>query len=112
MERVPTDDKDRPTVPIKILETKVFVDPFADAEAAKLAEQDKAKSEQEKARVNEAAAEQVSSKPVTGAVGMYLKPVDTKRKSSAETEVKFAAPVKQKKKARSGTGGFGDFSAW
>ena len=48
MERVPTDDKDRPTTPVVVEGVEVFVDPYADMAAEEEAEEAAAKAKEDK----------------------------------------------------------------
>jgi len=108
MERIGTDNKDAPVEEIKIEKVSVFVDPFLEIEE-ELAEQ--------RAKELAAAAEELKSlpKPVekkqkayTSGVGKYINPAVKKEAKRAVEEQ--AGP--SKKKPKSGSYGFKDFSAW
>ena len=127
MERVPTDDKDRPTMPVVVEGVEVFVDPYADMAAEEEAEEAAAKAKEDKeARerseamnpgkwwsnpAEEAAREDerrgVAAPKATGTgVGKFL----TKRpaEGGANGDAPAAATAKRSKPA----GGYGNFDAW
>merc|ERR1719154_544823 len=104
MERIGTDNKDAPVEEIKIEKVSVFVDPFLE-----MAEQ--------RAKELAAAAEELKALPrpvekkqkaYTSGVGKYINPQVKKEAKRAVEEQ--AGP--SKKKSKSGSYGFKDFSAW
>ena len=126
MERVPTDDKDRPTTPVVVEGVEVFVDPYADMAAEEEAEEAAAKAKEDKeARerseamnpgkwwsnpAEEAAREDerrgVAAPKATGTgVGKFL----TKR--PAEGGANGDAPAAAAKRSKP-AGGYGNFDAW
>ncbi|KAJ4767407.1 Peptidyl-prolyl cis-trans isomerase-like 2 [Rhynchospora pubera] len=116
MEKVPTDDDDRPLEEIKITGVTVFVNPYTEPDE----EEEKAKEEEEK---NKNAEEDnvnvglwlsntgtVATAGKGGGVGKYLKPRGTS-KAEATTGDEVASVVDNSSKKRK-VGGFNDFSGW
>ena len=122
MERVATDDKDRPLQPITIEQVEVFVDPYEDAakEEEEKAKKEKEKEERDNKERVEAlnpgkwwsnpageAAREAGDAPVAkvgGGVGKYVNSVATKRPSD---NANGAAPKRTKP-----SGVYGNFDAW
>ncbi|XP_031551491.1 RING-type E3 ubiquitin-protein ligase PPIL2-like [Actinia tenebrosa] len=111
MEKVETDDKDRPKETIKILKTVVFTDPFAEVdevlrlEKEKEAEAERQRQEEADKARKRAAAESGPKVHRPGAVGKYI---PRKAGKSSQDDDSLDQPVKKKIKAS----GFGDFSSW
>ncbi|XP_076346199.1 RING-type E3 ubiquitin-protein ligase PPIL2 isoform X1 [Tachypleus tridentatus] len=110
IERIETDDKDKPIEDIKILKTTVFVNPYeeVDEQLAKERAEEYEKKEEEKKSMalNKQTTEEksIKLKVFRKGVGKYLD-----LENSKETDVPTPS-LKKKKKAV--TEGFGDFSSW
>lgn len=111
MEKVETDDKDKPKEEIKILKASVFVDPYEeiDEQLAKerTEEEEKAKKEEAaiKAKLAQAAAKLVAH---SKGVGKYITPSVVSKLTTTRSEGEPSVLKKVKK----GVGRFGDFSSW
>lgn len=105
MEKIETDNNDKPLQEIKILKVMVFVDPFqeADDQLAKLREEEKAASEKIIEKTPEP--EKKKLKAYHHGVGKYINSALQVQKEDGEEEEK---PKKKKIVAN----GFGDFSNW
>ncbi|KAK3579828.1 hypothetical protein CHS0354_029558 [Potamilus streckersoni] len=114
IERVETDKNDRPLEEIKIEESIVFVNPYdeVDEELRKEREDElsrQVKEAAEKKKVGKKKDDNDKPKTFKQGVGKYINPSAMKRdaESSADTPSEIA-----KKKSKTTTGGFGDFSSW
>ncbi|KAL3856896.1 hypothetical protein ACJMK2_011602 [Sinanodonta woodiana] len=112
IERVETDKNDRPLEEIKIEETIVFVNPYdeVDEELRKEREDElsrQAKEEADKKKVVKK--DDDKQKTFKQGIGKYINPSAIKRgaESIADTPSEIA-----RKKMKTTTGGFGDFSSW
>ena len=108
MERIGTDNKDRPVEDIILERASVFVDPFteADEELAREREEELNKSNVKDDK-KEAAAEPVRKVFKTSGVGKYINPTIKKEARKAEPE---GEPVK--KKVKNNAYSFGNFNSW
>lgn len=108
MERIETDDEDRPIEDIKIIEVVAFVDPFqeVDDELQAAREEERKKLEREKVEKSQTAVSQLSLKIYHSGIGKYINPA--KRNTNEQQDL---GPVEKKKK-KVVTGGFGNFSGW
>ncbi len=117
LERVETDNKDRPIEDLVIQRTSVFVDPFAEADEQLAKER---AEETERTRVKEAdLAAKKEKKPerkVYGSgVGKFINPAVKKEARRAEADGASAlssGPPQAKKKKKAAKTSFSDFSAW
>eukprot|EP00056_Hartaetosiga_gracilis_P005770 m.88742 g.88742 ORF g.88742 m.88742 type:complete len:540 (+) comp12273_c4_seq7:44-1663(+) len=125
MERIPTDDKDKPTKEIKLFDIQVFKDPFKDYEESLVT----AAEDEKKRKLEEAARKEKELQVYRTGVGKYIskKPTSTTSSSSSTTTSSTSAKrsfhvsssqqpnslsTKQKKPKKTSGGGFGDFSSW
>jgi peptidyl-prolyl cis-trans isomerase-like protein 2 len=123
MERIETDDGDRPKEAITIIKAKVFVDPFKDLEVQEQQERDAAVAATAKAKAAAESTVPALAGPVapvhakSGGVGRYIKPAaaaaaaPTPAPTSAHAAPQITLPSAKKAKKKGG-GGFGDFSGW
>lgn len=137
IERVPTDEKDRPLSPGVVIEgAEVFVDPFERGEGEEEDESDEEDEGDEEGQAGRAAAKRAAAAeaeaegrkrarwfsgpaPVVfaggGGVGRYLgdaaaaAPVAWQPQAQQQQQARAAAPPAKKK---GGGGGFGNFDAW
>ncbi|XP_049830102.1 RING-type E3 ubiquitin-protein ligase PPIL2 [Schistocerca gregaria] len=107
MERIETDNKDRPIEDIIIQKAQVFVDPYQEADEQLIAERE------EEARKAEAAAKELKKKSAGGnlkvfreGVGKYINMEEISKNDAAENS---GGPPKKKKNIGYS---FGDFSSW
>lgn len=108
MERVKTDEDDKPLEDIVIEKVTVFVNPFAEVDAQK-AEEDKARREAQAKEKAQAVQQPKEVKPVKSGVGRYIgttQPSDATKRAMQDDD---HAEAKKKKTAHKG---FGDFSSW
>uniref|UniRef100_A0A0L8H2N3 Uncharacterized protein n=1 Tax=Octopus bimaculoides TaxID=37653 RepID=A0A0L8H2N3_OCTBM len=115
MEKIETDDNDKPLEDIIIEDTIVFVDPFKEAEELlkKEREDEIKKEEEEKAKLKSWKVEKKSSEEnnlvaFKQGVGKYINPSVMKRSKESDTS---DVSDTTKKKTKLSTG-FGDFSTW
>jgi len=107
MERIGTDNKDRPVEDIIIEKTLVFVDPFeeADEELAKDREEEENRGkDEEKSEVKE----EPVRKAFTSGVGKYINPSLKKEARKAEPREEQSS----KKMKKNASYSFGNFSSW
>ncbi|XP_013789836.1 peptidyl-prolyl cis-trans isomerase-like 2, partial [Limulus polyphemus] len=107
IERIETDDKDKPIEDIKILKVAVFVNPYEEVDeqlAKERAEEYKKKEEEKKATTTNK--KSIQLKVFREGVGKYLNLEESKGK---EKDLP-TPPLKKKKKVVAG--GFGNFSSW
>jgi len=112
MERVETDEKDRPKEVIKLTKAVVFVNPFEEVDAVLREEREKKEEEQKRQeeadRKKKAAAAPVEAPKVyRSGVGKYIK----QKTASRDADAADLAPQTSKKKMKT-SGGFKDFSSW
>ena len=112
LERVDTDNKDRPIDDLIIERTSVFVDPFAEADEALAEErrQELEKNREKEAELKAKKKEKPAQKVYTKGVGKFINPSLKKEARKAEKDDK-AAPAAKKKKAGSSYG-FSNFGSW
>nr|ACO11612.1 Peptidyl-prolyl cis-trans isomerase-like 2 [Caligus rogercresseyi] len=109
MERIETDNKDRPIEDILIQRAVVFVDPFTEIDEALAAER---AQEEQKNSLTEAKLRKAKKEPLkaySSGVGKFINPSITKQARKADPE-KEGGPSKKKSKA--GGYGFSNFSSW
>lgn len=112
LERVETDEKDRPKEVIKLIKATVFVNPFEEVDAVLQKEREKKeeeeKQQEEAARKKEAAATPAEAPKVyRSGVGKYIK----QKPASRDADTADLTPQQSKKKIKV-SGGFKDFSSW
>jgi len=109
MERIGTDNKDRPVEDIILERASVFVDPFteADEELAREREEELSKSNAKDEKKEAAATEAVRKVFKTSGVGKYINPNLKKEARKAEPEGEPA-----KKKVKNSSYSFGNFNSW
>ncbi|GAB1608219.1 RING-type E3 ubiquitin-protein ligase PPIL2-like [Argonauta hians] len=119
MEKIETDDKDKPLEDIRIEDTVVFVDPFKEAEEQlkKEREEEMRKEEEEKEKLKSWRSEKMrkgeggdSLVAFKSGVGKYINPSIIKRSKEGDSSTESDTMVKKKKKKQNT--GFGDFSSW
>lgn len=108
MEKVETDDKDKPLQTIQILRSTIFINPF---------EQAQKEIEEERAKLNKSAnVPKESGKPINEEAKVFRKGVgsfidlDKLQRNEEETSASHATPTSKKKTKQMGR--FGDFSSW
>lgn len=129
MEETPVDSSNRPLDPIKIIEVKVFVDPFeefleqknqggdGDAAAKKISdkqlEDDTTTWTGKRLRVG---AGEGKPSPSTGGptsgIGKYLKTAQIDQQQTADEEIDEFERERARKKLKAKSGGFGNFDSW
>ncbi len=109
IEAVGTDNKDKPVTDIILQRAVVFVDPFVEAEEelAKMREQEAEKIREENAPKK--AVKKEERKVFTSGVGKYINP--TLKKEARKETGEGSSPL-PKKKAKTSSGHFGNFSSW
>ncbi|EFN51543.1 hypothetical protein CHLNCDRAFT_49208 [Chlorella variabilis] len=120
MEKVPTDDEDRPQQDIRITGATVFVNPYKELleeeEKAEVAKRKQAEKEEQGFAADDEFGRWWSNPAAAGegggGVGRYLSAIPGAA-AAAPKAVPAAAPGGQAaKKAKTGGGGFGNFDAW
>ena len=111
MERIKTNDKNRPLEEIKIIRAVIFVDPFQEIEDHINKERDKLKEEQRKEKeLAEKKRPPDQLKPIRSGIGSFI---DLNAlKSNADHSYQSLAVKKQKTSKTNSGGRFGDFSNW
>lgn len=112
LERIETDEKDRPKETIKLIKTVVFVNPFDEVDAVLKEEREKKeeeeKQQEEAARKKKAAAAPAEAPKVyRSGVGKYI----PQKSASRDDDTADLTPQPTKKKIKT-SGGFKDFSSW
>ncbi|CAG2160673.1 unnamed protein product [Oppiella nova] len=111
MERIKTNDKDRPLEEIKIIRTSIFVDPFQEIEdQMKQQREDMRKEEQEMKDKEAMKSKKTEMKAHRTGIGSFIDLNALKRSKPAEDERE--ASVVKKTKTSAVVGGFGNFSNW
>ncbi|TPX35344.1 hypothetical protein SmJEL517_g02262 [Synchytrium microbalum] len=123
IERVPTDDKDKPMETIKMKDVVILVDPFAEFQA-ELDQQAQAEEHKAAAQKARSMPRQIPAAPSPvpssgGGIGKYLPSASTATTSSETTSLKRpsiwdgdVAEGSAEKKPKNKSSGFGNFDSW
>ncbi len=109
MERIKTDEKDKPLEDIKVLRTIVFVDPFQEIDDEINTERERMSKEKrmEGMTSNDNNSSNARTKPIRTGIGSYIN-LDSYKKSNKSDDT---SPAVKKQKLSENTG-FGNFNNW
>lgn len=110
MERIKTNDKNRPLEEIKIIKAIVFVDPFQEIEDQINKEREKLKEEEKNAKeLEEKRRTPAQLKPFRSGIGTFI---DLKALKNSSETTNESSSAKKQKTSKTAYGRFGDFSNW